>query len=192
MPAAAFALALGSAFLHALWNVLLARDEDPEAATGVAMAASVIVFAPGGRRRRGTVDRRVWPFVAVTATLQLDVLRAARHGLPSRRAVVRLPGGARVGAGDRPRSSASSRSASARRRRRRWGSCSSGSAFSSCAASGTAIRPGSRSVSAIASVIAAYTLVDKHGIAYASPLVYLELGMVAGGARVPGIRARAA
>jgi drug/metabolite transporter (DMT)-like permease len=30
----------------------------------------------------------------------------------------------------------------------------------------------------IAAVIAAYTLVDKHGVAYAEPLVYLELGMV--------------
>ena len=31
---------------------------------------------------------------------------------------------------------------------------------------------------AIAAVIAAYTLVDKHGIEYADPIVYLELGMV--------------
>ena len=31
---------------------------------------------------------------------------------------------------------------------------------------------------AIASCIAAYTLVDKHGIEHASPVVYLELGMV--------------
>ena len=30
----------------------------------------------------------------------------------------------------------------------------------------------------IASVIAAYTLVDKHGVEYAEPVVYLELGMV--------------
>ena len=46
MPAAAFALALGSAFLHALWNLLLARERDPEGATAVAMAASVLAFAP--------------------------------------------------------------------------------------------------------------------------------------------------
>ena len=31
---------------------------------------------------------------------------------------------------------------------------------------------------AIAAAIAAYTLVDKHGIEYADPVVYLELGMI--------------
>ena len=71
MPAAAFALALGAAFLHALWNLLLAREEDPEAATAVAMVASVVVFAPVTIVLWDGVDSRVWPFVAVTAVLQL-------------------------------------------------------------------------------------------------------------------------
>ena len=70
MPLAAFALALGSAFLHALWNVLLARERDTEAATAVAMCASVLAFAPVAVAT-WDVDSRVWPFVAVTAVLQL-------------------------------------------------------------------------------------------------------------------------
>ena len=36
MPATALALALGAAFLHAFWNLLLARAPDIEAATAVA------------------------------------------------------------------------------------------------------------------------------------------------------------
>jgi len=46
MPPLAFALALAAAFLHALWNLLLARERDPEPATAVAICASVVVFAP--------------------------------------------------------------------------------------------------------------------------------------------------
>ena len=46
MPLDAFALALGSAFLHALWNLILGRERDPEAATAVALMVSVVVFAP--------------------------------------------------------------------------------------------------------------------------------------------------
>jgi drug/metabolite transporter (DMT)-like permease len=39
MPADALALALGAAALHALWNLLLAREADTEAATAVAVAS---------------------------------------------------------------------------------------------------------------------------------------------------------
>src|SRR6185436_4648535 len=46
MPLDAFALALGSAFLHALWNLILGRERDPEAATAIALVTSVVVFAP--------------------------------------------------------------------------------------------------------------------------------------------------
>ena len=46
MPPLAFTLALAAAFLHAFWNLLLARARDPESATAVALLAAVIVFAP--------------------------------------------------------------------------------------------------------------------------------------------------
>src|ERR671934_122598 len=45
MPADALALALGAAALHALWNLLLARESDTEAATAVAVASLVGVLA---------------------------------------------------------------------------------------------------------------------------------------------------
>ncbi len=46
MPATALLLALAAAFVHALWNLLLARARDPEAATAVAVVVAVVVFAP--------------------------------------------------------------------------------------------------------------------------------------------------
>ena len=45
MPLDALALALGAAALHALWNLLLARERDTEAATAVALLALVGVLA---------------------------------------------------------------------------------------------------------------------------------------------------
>ena len=45
MPLDALALALGAAGLHALWNLLLARERDTEAATAVALVALVGVLA---------------------------------------------------------------------------------------------------------------------------------------------------
>ena len=60
MPAAALAFALGAAFLHALWNLLVARETDTEAATAVGLLSAVAVLvlpaaltysrAIGGRR----------------------------------------------------------------------------------------------------------------------------------------------
>src|SRR5882672_3647579 len=70
MPASAFGLALAAAFLHAFWNLLLARARDPEGATAVALVSSVIVFAPV-TAIVWNVDARVWPFIVVTSLLQL-------------------------------------------------------------------------------------------------------------------------
>jgi len=177
MPAAAFALALGSAFLHALWNLLLARERDPEAATAVAMAASVLVFAPVAGLTWGDVDSRVWPFVAVTAALQLMyfalLATAYRRAdlsffYPVARGVapvlVLLVGVVALGTG------ASAVQAA--------GVCLVGLGVLLVRGLGHGDRTGLMFGLAIAATIAAYTLVDKHGIAYASPIVYLELGMV--------------
>ncbi len=176
MPAAAFALALGSAFLHALWNLLLARERDPEAATAVAMVAAVLVFAPVAAVV-WEVDSRVWPFVAVTAALQLayfTLLATAYRSAdlsffyPVARGVapvlVLLVGVVALGTG------ASAAQA--------VGVCLVGLGVLLVRGLGHGDRVGLTFGLAIAATIAAYTLVDKHGIAYASPIVYLELGMV--------------
>ena len=62
--------ALLAAVLHAVWNLLLARERDTQAATAVAVVAPVIVFAPV-TALVWDVDGRVWPFVVATSCLQL-------------------------------------------------------------------------------------------------------------------------
>jgi drug/metabolite transporter (DMT)-like permease len=176
MPLSALALALASAFVHALWNLLLARERDPEAATAVALVTSVVVFAPVAVLA-WDVDPRVWPFVAATSLLQL--LYFALLGAAYRRAdlsfvypiarglapvLVLLVGALAVS----------------------QGASTAQAAGVLVIAAGVLLVRGPRGRAngldgalalAIAGCIAAYTLVDKHGVQYAAPLVYLELGM---------------
>ena len=70
MPLDALALALGAAALHALWNLLLARERDTEAATAVALLVLVAVLVlPAALTWR--VEREALPFVLVSAALEL-------------------------------------------------------------------------------------------------------------------------
>lgn len=177
MPASALALTLTAAFIHALWNLLLARERDPQAATAVALLAAVVVFAPVAAIA-WDVDSRVWPFVAVTSLLQL--LYFALLAAAYRRAdlsfvypvarglapvLVLVAGVAFVSQG-----------------------ASAGQVFGVLVvAVGVLLVRGPKGHASagdgalalgVAGFIAAYTLVDKHGVEYASPVVYLELGMV--------------
>ena len=176
MPLTAFALALGAAFLHALWNILLAREHDPEPATAVAICTSVVVFAPVAALR-WDVDPKVWPYVAVTSLLQLvyfSLLATAyrraelsfvypiARGLAP--VLVLAIGVTALGTG------ATAAQAG--------GVCLVGVGILLVRGNG-----GQRDVAggvlavAIAFAIAAYTLVDNSGIRYADPIVYLELAM---------------
>lgn len=176
MSAAAFALALGSAFLHALWNLMLARERDPEAATAVAICASVLVFAPVAAVL-WDVDPRVWPFIAATSVLQLVYFAllstAYRHAelsfvYPIARGLapvlVLVVGVLALGTGATASQSA--------------GVCLVGLGVLLVRGLGAErdLVGGTLAV-AIAVAIAAYTLVDNSGIQYANPIVYLELAM---------------
>lgn len=46
MPPVALALALAAALIHASWNLLVARSEDPQSATALAAVASVVLPLP--------------------------------------------------------------------------------------------------------------------------------------------------
>ena len=70
MPIAAFLLALSSAFVHALWNLLLARARDSEVATAVALITGATVFAPVAALT-WQLDSGVWPYLAASATLEV-------------------------------------------------------------------------------------------------------------------------
>lgn len=176
MPLSALSLALAAAFLHAFWNLLLARARDPECATAIALLAAVIAFAPV-TALTWQLDNRVWPFLAVTSVLQLVyfallgtayriaelsfVYPVARGLAP----VVVLLAGVTIG-------QATSAAQIA-------GVC--------LVAAGVLLVRGlhrpSRSSGllfalGIAACIASYTLIDKHGIRYAAPITYLELSML--------------
>src|SRR3954464_2187008 len=70
VPAAAFALAISSAFVHALWNLLLARARDSEAATAVALIVGTLVFAPVAALT-WHIESAALPYLAASATLEL-------------------------------------------------------------------------------------------------------------------------
>jgi drug/metabolite transporter (DMT)-like permease len=70
VPAAALGLALAAAALHALWNLLVAREEDTEAATAVAVLALVCALAlPAALTWR--VEGEALPYLAGSAALEL-------------------------------------------------------------------------------------------------------------------------
>jgi drug/metabolite transporter (DMT)-like permease len=70
VPAVALGLALGAAFLHASWNLVLRGREDTEAATAVAVVAFVLCLAPFAVVT-WDVRSAAWPFVAASTALEL-------------------------------------------------------------------------------------------------------------------------
>ena len=70
MPAAALALALAAALLHAGWNVLLAGSRDVLAATVVAVATSVVAAAPVALLV-GDVEREAAPYLVASGLLEV-------------------------------------------------------------------------------------------------------------------------
>lgn len=177
MPLSALVLALGAAFLHAFWNLVLARARDIEAATAVALVAGVVLFAPvaalGWR-----VEREVWPFLVVTSLLQLTyfLLLARAYGRAELSFVYPIARGAApvlvIVAGVVLLSE---------------GASAAQIGGVSLVAGGVLLVRGIRGPAAagdlalallIAACIAAYTLLDQRGVRYASPVVYQELSMI--------------
>jgi drug/metabolite transporter (DMT)-like permease len=177
MPASALALALGAAFLHAFWNLVLARSRDIEAATSVALVAGIVAFAPVAALV-WHAEPEVWPYLAVTSLMQLAyfVLLTAAYGradlsfvYPIARGtapVLVLLAGALVL--DEAASVAQVLGVL----------LVAGGVLLVRGIRGPASAGDLALALAIAGCIAAYTLIDKHGIQYASPVVYQELSMI--------------
>lgn len=159
--------------MHASWNLLLARSSDPEAAGAVVLVTCVLVGAPAAALWWG-LDSAVWPFVVASAALEvvyflmlatayrraaLSVVYPVARGLAP---VLVLVGSVAL----------------------------AGAATSAAQVAGVLLVAGGvllvRGVRrgdriglafglAIACCIATYTVIDKHGVAHATPLTYLEL-----------------
>ena len=70
VSAAALALVLASAAVHALWNTLLADAEDGHASAAVSLLAGAALFAPVAALT-WEVDGAALPFIAASAALEL-------------------------------------------------------------------------------------------------------------------------
>lgn len=175
MPVSALLLALAAAVVHALWNVLLARARDTEAATAVALVVAELVFAPV-TWAVWDVQASVWPYALVSGALQLVyfallatayrvaalsvVYPIARGTAP---VLVLVAGVVALGRGT-----------------------SAGQVLGVLLVGvgvllvrGPARGRGAGLGLAIACVIATYTLVDKEGVRHAGAIPYLELSMLA-------------
>jgi drug/metabolite transporter (DMT)-like permease len=73
VSAAAFALVLGAAFMHASWNVLLGGARDSEAATAVATLCGCVLLLPVALVV-GDVSTAALPFAGASATLHVGYL----------------------------------------------------------------------------------------------------------------------
>jgi drug/metabolite transporter (DMT)-like permease len=180
VPLDALLLALAAAFLHAFWNLLIARAKDSESATAVALLVALVAYAPVATLT-WRFDTAAIPYIAVTSVLQLGyvILLAAAYGRAELSVVypiargtapvlVLVVGVAALGIGTSPAQAL-------------------GVAL---VGTGVLLVRGLRRRAdpagvlfglAIACFIAGYTLVDKYGIRYAAPFVYLELAMLVSG-----------
>jgi drug/metabolite transporter (DMT)-like permease len=178
VPLPAFLLALGAAFVHAAWNLLIARARDPEAATAVALLSAVVVMAPV-LALGWELEAEAWPYIAASSALELVYF--ALLGAAYRRAevsvvyplargvapvLVLVAGVVALGAETTAVQA--------------LGVCLVG--LGVLLVRGLARPAGSAAVVfglAIACSIAAYTLVDDEGIRYANAVTYLELTLIA-------------
>jgi drug/metabolite transporter (DMT)-like permease len=195
MALSALLLALAAAVVHAAWNVLLGDSEDTQAATAVAVIAGVVVFTPFALVH-WRLDAEALPYVGASAVLELIYLAllATAYSLAdvgfvypiargSAPVLVLAIGAVALGAGVSPLSVGGVLLVSAGIVLVR-GLTDPG-------------RPRDLALAlAVGASIAAFTLVDKRGVAHASPLSYLQLvfdltalGYVLGALRVRGANA---
>jgi multidrug transporter EmrE-like cation transporter len=177
MTTTALLLALTAALVHAVWNVLLARARDPQAATAVALLTAEVVFAVPAYLA-WHMDSAVWPYIVASGALQLlyfALLVTAYRLLPlsvvypvSRGVapvlvlvigIVVLGHATSVG--------------------QVVGVCLVGAGILLVRGLRPTARAGVVFGLVIACVIATYTLVDKRGVTHAAALSYLEISMLA-------------
>jgi drug/metabolite transporter (DMT)-like permease len=70
LPASAFALAIAAALVHATWNVLVARANDPQAATAVGGVIGALLLAPVAIAT-WHVEPAALPFAAASAAIHV-------------------------------------------------------------------------------------------------------------------------
>jgi drug/metabolite transporter (DMT)-like permease len=170
VPVEALLLALAAAFLHAAWNVLLRGSSDVAARTVAVLCVSVVLFAPAAAAT-WRVSWSAAPYIAASAALEgvyflLLIAAYRRRELSVVYPVARGSAPAFVLLGTLHASAAQVAGVLL---------VSTGVLFV------RGLRRGADGILiglTIGVFIAAYTLVDKHGLAHAAPIPYLELVLV--------------
>lgn len=171
-------LALAAAVVHAAWNILLSGSEDTHSATAVAVGAGVVLFAPAAILTWHVPSAAV-PYVIASSLLEALylVLLATAYSRAAMSFVYPIARGSApvlvLGVGVLALGATASFVVSV------------GVVL---VAIGIVVVRGLRAAASLREVvlalgvgacIAGYTLVDKRGVAHASPLAYLELVFVA-------------
>ncbi len=175
MGADAFGLALAAAFLHAAWNVLLARTRNPQTATTVAFCVATVAWAPVAVAR-WRVEASAWPYIAGSAAFELAYVLLLGAAYARARLSVFYP----LARGVAPvlvLAVAALALGAATSWLQGVGVCAVGAGI--LLVRGRRPDRGSTLFGlTIATTIAGYTLLDNSGVARADPLTYLELVMI--------------
>ncbi len=176
MPTIALVFALTAAVFHALWNLLLARSKDVEAAAAVALITAEVVFAPLAVIF-WHAEPGVWPWLVGSGLFELAyfALLATAYRLAPLSVVYPIARGGAPVVVLAVSVLVLGYSTSARQV---FGVGLIVAGVLLVRGFGRADAAGVVFGAAIACCIAGYTLVDKHGIAYAGPITYLELSML--------------
>jgi drug/metabolite transporter (DMT)-like permease len=170
MPPLALALVLGSALVHATWNVLLSRVPRGIDTSTVAAAFGLVAWTPLALAR-WRVDRGVWPYLLVSAVFQLGYFVALN------RAYARAPAHATYPVA---RGLAPVLLLSVSGRVPPWAGVAVGVISGGILL--TTLRAVDRRALAyavpVAVCIAGYTFVDARGLHHADPATYLWLSMM--------------
>lgn len=174
MPTEPLLLALCAALVHAVWNLLLSRARDSEAATAVALVAGALAFAPVAAAT-WRVGARALPYAAGSAALELSYLALLARAYQGGELSVVYP----IARGSAPLLIMI------------FSVTVLGLSVSTASVAGVLLvaagvmlvrgRRGSASprdirfAAAIGVAIASYTLLDKSGLRHAAPFAYLEL-----------------
>jgi drug/metabolite transporter (DMT)-like permease len=179
VPATALVLSLAAALLHASWNLLLARADETEPAAAVALVAGLVVGAPFAVAT-WDVHAAAIPFVGGASAFQLAyfALLAAAYARADLSLVYPLARGVAPVLVLVVSVVALGVTASAAQV---WGivivAC--GVLLVRGIGRDAAAPRGILLALAVAGSIAGYTLLDKHGVAHANALSYIELEMLA-------------
>jgi drug/metabolite transporter (DMT)-like permease len=170
MPISALAFALAAALVHATWNLLIAKARDTQATTAVALLAGCAALAPAAAAT-WRVEPAALPYAIGSAALELAYFALLAHAysraelssvypLARGSAPVLVLLGAAIALGSEP------------------GPAQVAGVLLVAAgvvAARGAGRAGTLLALGVGACIAGYTILDKQGVRYASPLAYLEL-----------------